>query len=226
MQNSTTPLPTRRHALMTWALAGLLATGLTALSASGAAAASKSSSSHSSSRPSQATIRKDLAAYDSCLAKHGVKLPKRPSGSHGFGSGNFHPPSGGFPSGGFGGSHGSFPGGGFPGAFGSTSKNSKFAKAQKDCKSKLPKGFSGFGGFGRPGGGTFKPTAAQQAAITKLDQCLDAHGMKVASNANFETLRSLLSTPAAKACQSDLSGVFGHPPTGTSGAGSGSGTSH
>lgn len=188
-----------------------MALGITSLAVTPAFAAKKSSAQSAS---------KAIKAYTSCLAKHGVKLPKRtghrrPSGSGGFpafggggtnssGSATGAPPSGGFPGGGF-----------FRSGTGGS--NSKYAKAAAACKSKLPKG--GFGGFGG-NGGNFKPTATQQAALTKFEQCMSAHGVQIASNASFATITSLLSADpsAASACRSDLSGAFGRrggAPTGS-----------
>lgn len=186
------------------ALAISAALGLTAFSASSAFAAKKSSS------PSASSIQKALKAYQTCLAKHGVKLPKR-SGARTGGPGGF----GGFSpgSGGTGDTTpgGPPPGGGFPGARQRFASNSKFAKAAAACKSKLPKGF---GQFGRGNGRPFTPTPAQQAALTKFEQCMAAHGVKIASNASFQTIRSLIQADpsAANACRSDLNGVFGRPP--------------
>ncbi len=182
------------------ALTVSLALGAGVFAATGASAAQK--------QPIRAAIEKALKSYETCLAKHGVKLPKR-SGTGRFG-GSGTPPSfsgGTPPAGGF---TGQRPSGGFFG--GGSGGNSKFAKAAKACRSKLPKGVGGFP-FGGGRGGTFNPTPAQKAALTKFEQCMSAHGVQIASNATFQTIRSLMQADptAARACQSDLSGVFGRP---------------
>ena len=147
-------------------------------------------------------------ALRNCLAQHGVTLKARPFGGAPPGaSGRGGPP----PAGGLGGPPSGRSGGGqFP-------KNSKFAKAFAACRSKFP-------GAGFVGQRPFKPTAAQQAALSTFEQCLATHGVKVAPNASFQTIRSLMQADpaAAKACQSDLKGVFG-PPRG-SGPGAPGGT--
>ncbi len=163
--------------------------GLSSLAVAGSPAGAASTKSSASGSDT-----KSLKAFQSCLAKHGVKLPASgPSGSVPAG-GSGSPPSGGF-------AGGSGPSGGFPGG------SSKSAKAFAACRSKMPAGLGG--GFG--GGGTFKPTAAQQQALTTFDQCMSAHGVTVSSTATFQTIRSLLQADptASKACQSDLSSVFG-----------------
>jgi hypothetical protein len=181
--------------------------GMLGFTATAASASTKASPSTSATSRSKA-----MSAFTSCLASHGVKLP---AGRHGFSHGGFSqgtPPAGGFggttpgtpPAGGSG---GGFGGGRFGGGF--ASGNSKTAKAFRACQSKLPKG--GFlGGNGAP---TFKPTAAQQAALTKFDQCMSTQGVKVATNSSFTVIRSLMTADpaAAKACQSDLSAVFARP---------------
>jgi hypothetical protein len=187
------------------------------------AAAAKSSSAKSSSSSSRS-----LAAYRTCLAKHGVKLPSG-SGSRTF-SGSF-PHNGSFPGGSFphngsfpGGSFpgGSFPGGSFPhnGSFpGRAAPNSKTAKAFAACAAKAPKGFRG--GFGGPGqGGTGAPTAAQTAALKNYDECMATHGVQIAASASYQTIRALVASDPAAAtanasCQSDLSSAFGAPPSGS-----------
>lgn len=184
------------------ALAGLvMAGGLTVALAGGPAGAA--------SRPRSPSA--GLSAFRTCMAQHGVTLrtPRRASGTT---------PSG--PPPGIGGSR---PPGGFPGFAGG--RNSKQAKALAACRSKLPSGGSGarFGGTGAP----FTPTPAQQQALATFEQCMDAHGVKIASGATIQTIRSLLRADpaAAQACQGDLRGVFG-PPPGTSGHASGTGASN
>jgi len=177
------------------ALAGLaLVGGLTVVSAAGPAAAASSSGGSrgsSSSRP-------NISAFQTCLSQHGVTFKARPAGGFPGGGPGGPPPTGGStPT--SGGSRGGFAG----------APNSKQAKAFAACRSKLPAGGFG-GGFG---GGQLKPTAAQQQALTAFEQCMSTHGVKIASGATLQTIRSLMQADptAAKACQSDLQGAFGRP---------------
>jgi hypothetical protein len=199
--------------LARWLLAG--ATVLTTAGLFGATATAASAATKASPSASAKSRAKALSAFTSCLAKHGVKLPSHTHGSFGGGFTHGSAPAGGFTGGGFGG--GGFGGGGRPpGGFGAggggfTSGNSKYAKAFRACQSKLPKGgFFGFGGHGVP---NFQPTAAQQAALTKFDECMAAQGVKVATNSSISVIHSLMTADptAARACESDLSGVFGRP---------------
>lgn len=224
------PAVLRRLGVAVASLLGALALAVTVLPASSASAASKSTSksaskssskSKSSGAKSSSTVRKAMAKFQKCLSSHGVKLPSFAGGGQHFhhsatsSSGGTFGHGGTFPHAGTavpaGGGPGPQGGGGFGGFGGSTSKTSKAFSA---CKGDLPKG-AGFG-FGGPGGqhGTFKPTPTQQAALTKFDQCMTSHGVKIASNSTFETIRKLeQADPAAKAaaqtCSSDLQGVFG-----------------
>jgi hypothetical protein len=169
----------------------------------GVIGASAASAASQSSPPSRASIQKAFKAYETCLAKHGVKLPKRtfrrPSSTGG--STSNPPPTSGT---------GAPPAGRFPG-FRIQSSTPKVKKALNACKGKLPKNL---GPFGRNGGRPVAPTPAQQAALTKFEQCMAAHGVKIASNASFQTIRSLMQADpsAANACRSDLNGAFGRPP--------------
>ncbi|HLN16390.1 MAG TPA: hypothetical protein VK277_06490 [Acidimicrobiales bacterium] len=191
-----------------------------------AAAGSTTTTTHSSSSPGtpSSSYRKALAAFESCLAKHGVKLPTfngtRPSGS-------FPRPSGSTPPSGS--NEGGFRPGGF---FGGGSTNSKSAKAYAACKSKLPAGSRGFGAFGGFGGGSSHPSAAQQAALSNYEKCMTAHGVTIASNTTFQQIQSLIrSDPSAskanQSCLQDLRAAFtppsgSHPPIGSSSSGSAS----
>jgi hypothetical protein len=202
----------------------LLVVAALGLAAGPVEAASTTTTTHSSSShgapPSSSNFGKAFAAFQKCLAQHGVKLPSRPA--------NGTRPSGSFPSGSFprpsGSNEGGFrPGGGF---FGGGSGNSKYAKALAACRSKLPAG--GFrGGFGGPeGGGTFHPSAAQQAALANYEKCMTAHGVTIASSATIQQIESLIrSDPAAskanQSCVSVLRSAFAppagsHPPNGSS----------
>ncbi len=155
-----------------------------------ATTASAASSKSSKTGPSSSSFK----AFQTCLSQHGVKSK---FGGFGHFSGGF----GGPPQNAAGGSapsSGSFP---RPGAGGFA--NSKSAKAFAVCRSKLPNA-------GRFGAGAFKPTPAQQQALTTYENCMSAHGVKIAANASFQTIRALAQADptAAQACQSDLQGVF------------------
>jgi len=164
-------------------------------SAATRSAATKSTSAKTRREPTAAQ-EKAITAFQKCLSSHGVKLPSHPAG-------------GGSP----GGSAGSsFPHGGFTGSPGSGS--SAFSKAFAACGKLAPKGFGG--GFGAGTGraaGQFKPTAAQQAALSTYEQCMSSHGVQIAASSTFATISSLIKAdPAAatanKQCQSDLQGAF------------------
>jgi hypothetical protein len=110
---------------------------------------------------------KAFEKYRKCLATHGVELPKT-DGFSGGGTPGGGPPSGSLP-------EGARPGGSVPGGNGGAPTSSlpkgvsqkKFNKAQKACRSKLPKGARG----GGPGGGS----AEFQAYLS----CLRDHGVDV-----------------------------------------------
>jgi hypothetical protein len=150
--------PGRSAALAAVTLAAGLAVGLLATSAGA----------QTPPQPNAKVFQK----YRTCLAKHGVKLPK----NGGFPGGGG--PGGSFPSGTTPG--GAVPGGGTPpsgppGGNGGTPRPSlpkgvsqkKFDRAQKACRSKLPNGGRG----GGPGGGS----EAFQAYLS----CLRDHGVNV-----------------------------------------------
>ena len=208
--------------------AGLVVVALAALPLSAASAASTSTSKPKSAAGAHpgaklpASAQKAFASFQKCLSSHGVKLPS--FGSHGGGSfgrsATGAPPSGGFSHPSTGGGSATGGGAGTPPpagrAFGGGT--SKYAKAFAACRKDAPKGFGG-GHFGGPGAGkTFKPSAAQQAALSKYVACMTSHGVKMAANATFATIRQLIAAdPAAatanKTCQSDLQGAFGPPAT-------------
>jgi len=195
MRNPGSRLPGLTCSLVA-ALSGLaLVGGLTVVLAAGPAAAASSSGTSGSSGGSSSS-RPNLSAFRTCLSQHGVTLrPRTAGGFPGAGPGGPPPTGAGAPtSGGF---RGGFAGG----------PNSKQAKAFAACRSKLPAG--GFGG--RFGGGQFKPTAAQQQALTAFEQCMSTHGVKIAPGATFQTIRSLMQADptASTACRSDLQGAFG-----------------
>jgi hypothetical protein len=205
--------------LLAVGLVGVLGLATVALAGTPAGAASKKSTTKATTKTttkSSKTAKTSEAAFEKCLSQHGVKLPSRPRTS-GSGGGGF-PGGGGFGGEGGGGFGGGAPGGGgFGGA--SPATNSKFAKAFSACRSKLPAG----GAFRRPAGGTFTPTPAQQQALTTYESCMNTHGVQIASNATFQTIRSLIASDptaaaASKDCASDLQGVFRppDPPTTTS----------
>jgi hypothetical protein len=203
---SATPVIRRAVVVIATVLTSIFSVALLATPASAASSSTGSGTSKSG---------QGAKAFETCLAQHGVKFSgvHRPGGSGSFPGA--HPGgSGSFPGGAGGG--GSFPGGrpGGAGAAGGGKTNSKSAKAFAACRSKLPAG-------GFAGGGTFKPTAAQQQALTAFEQCMSTHGVKIASTATFQTIRSLeqADPAAAKACQSDLQGAFG-PRGGAPGASS------
>ncbi len=188
------------------AVTGLVVAGLVLSFASTAIAASSSQSGTSPgfSRPKPTPAQKKAeAAFQKCLSEHGVKLPSHPTGG-----GNAAP----------GGSPGSrFPHGSFAGGSGS----SKLSKAFGACAKLAPKGFAnGFRGGSGGSGGSFKPSAAQQQALTTYEQCMSSHGVQIAAGSTFETIRSLIKEDSAaatanKACEPDLKGAF--TPPGSSG---------
>jgi hypothetical protein len=196
-------------------VAGLAVAGLLLSSAPVAlAATAPKTSTPSSSSPSKSTRpkptaaqKKAEAAFQKCLSSHGVTLPSRPTGG-----GSGFPPSGGTPGGTF--RHGSYPGG--PGGGGASTK---FSKAFAACQKLAPKGFGG--GFRGGPGGSFKPTAAEQQALTTYEQCMSSHGVQIAASSTFQTIQSLIKAdPAAaaanKQCESDLQGAFHRPGSSTS----------
>jgi len=211
MHTATLGSSTTRRA--TLALAGLLLGLLFVVALATTASAASSSG---PAKPSSSGFK----AFQTCLSQHGVKQR-----SGGFGGGGF----GGPPRPSSSNATGPPSGGGFSG--GGSSANSKSAKAFAACRSKLPKG-GHFGGGSA--GGSFKPTAAQQQALTTYESCMAAHGVKISSTANFQTIRALAQADpsAAKACQSDLQSIFpggghggGNPPSPSGATPSGGSTS-
>jgi hypothetical protein len=164
------------------------------------------------------TSAPNISAFRTCLSQHGVTLNKRPLGGFPGGSGGAGPvgtpPTGG----------GRPPGTGFAGGF-AGGRGSKYAKAFAACRSKLPAGFAG--GFAG-GSGQFKPTPAQQQALTNFEQCMSTHGVKIAAGSTFQTIRALMQADpsAANACRSDLQGVLGPLRGGSSGRAGAGGTTN
>ena len=150
---------------------GPLAVGLAALcvAAAGCGSSAKSTSSTTSTTSTTAT-RAGLAAFQSCLAQHGVKL------RGGFGSGR--PPAGGQrPS-------GSQPPSGQPptGQGGAPGLSAAQRSAFSACQSKLPAGQRG--GFGRrPSSTTTNP------ALAKYTACLKSHGVTFGKTNNQATFK-------------------------------------
>jgi hypothetical protein len=157
---------------------------LTAILAVAAFVAACGSSSSTSTGTKTASTN-SRAAFTSCLKSHGVTVPtgagrfnhkfKHGANGGGFpggGAGGSGAPSGGAPAG------GGFGGGGFGGG-GAGFGNSKFAKAIKDCESKLPasdRGKFGHGGFGgKHPSGKFKPHF-NTAALDKFVACIRKNG--------------------------------------------------
>ncbi|MGD0344376.1 MAG: hypothetical protein ABSB55_05405 [Acidimicrobiales bacterium] len=149
---------TRRGSAVRRRLAGVTVVGvaMAVAATSGVTAASASTTTTTPGSGKSGSSTAAMKAYETCLAKHGVKLP-----TGRFGSGGTRPS---FPAG-SGGTRPSFPGGtgaGFP--------NSKFAKAEKACASLRPKGTFGLGGSG---GGGF----SDSAAFAAYSSCLKLHGV-------------------------------------------------
>lgn len=192
------------------AIAALAVVGLILASAPSALAATspRKASSSGGSRPKPtAAQKKSIAAFQKCLSKHGVKLPTHSTGGHGF------PPSGGAAGGTF--PHGSFAGG---------TANSASSKAFAACAKLAPSGFGGH--FAGGPGGSFKPSAAEQQALTTYEQCMAGHGVSIAAGSTFQTIQSLIkedpsAATANKACASDLKAGFSRPRSSGSGSGSG-----
>jgi len=117
-----------------------------------------------SSKPAKAVTTKSLKAFESCLKKHGVKVPS-------FGAGK--PPKGGTPSGTF------QPGSGTPGNFKSSGKSQKALKA---CSALLPAGSQLGGGFGAP------PNVSANFAAFR--NCMTLHQVVLAKGAYGTTTSS------------------------------------
>ncbi len=145
---------------------------LLAIAAAGCGSSGKSASATTTTAGGTATAngqgRQALAAFQSCLAAHGVKLSGqfgRPSTGQ---SGNGQPPQGRPPTG---------QGQGRP-AF-----NAKQQQALTACRSKLPAGArSGFG-QGGPRGGQSNP------AFAKYTKCLRQHGVTFGATNNQAAFR-------------------------------------
>ena len=121
-----------------------------------------------------------LAAFQSCLAAHGVKLSgqfgRRPSGQA---PTNGQPPSG------------QPPQGQPPTGQGRPAANSKQQKAFAACRSKLPAGARNAFGQGAPGGGQSNP------AFAKYTKCLRQHGVTFGGT-NSQTAFKKASAACAK----------------------------
>lgn len=170
------------------------------------ASATKSSSpAKSSSSAKSSSHSSSVASFRTCLAKHGLKLRGGP--------GSF--PSGGSPPSGGSSPPSSFAGPGGPG-FAGGSGNSKFAKAFRACRSKLPAGARRF-----PSGHHFDFTASPQfkAAFDKYATCMDSHGVHVPDSfqqAEKTVKRSTAAFKAANtACAHYLTALRARPPAPT-----------
>ena len=87
--------------------------------------------------------------------------------------------------------------------------NSASSKAFAACAKLAPSGFGGH--FAGGPGGSFKPSAAEQQALTTYEQCMSGHGVPIAAGSTFQTIQSLIkedpsAATANKACASDLQG--------------------
>ena len=136
----------------------VLALGLAGFSVLIAACGGSSGASSSSSGGSS-TGKASTSAFQSCLAKHGVTLPKGANGG-GPPSGGFSgtPPSGGAPPAGAGGNP--------PSGAGGFGGNSKFQKAIQACASLQPKGAGGGAG-------------ANSTAFASYRNCMKLHGVTI-----------------------------------------------
>jgi hypothetical protein len=133
-------------------VAGAAAVSLLAIVATGCGAttspsASSATTSTTATTPGAGANTAGRAAFDACLAQHGVKLPPRPAGG---GGGNGQPPAGG--------------GGGGGGLANLTAAQRQAFTA---CRSKLPAGAGPRGGGGR----------ANNPAFAKYNTCLKQHGV-------------------------------------------------
>jgi len=173
---------------------GLTAAGVLMAACGGSSGASSSTSGGSS------TGKGSTTAFQSCLAKHGVTLPKGANGG-GPPSGGFSgtPPSGGAPASGAGGAP--------PSGAGGFGGNSKFQKAIQACASLQPKGAGGANG-------------ANSSAFASYRNCMKLHGVSVGSfspGASSTTQTTVDTTSpayqaASAACKSLLPSG-GAPPT-------------
>jgi hypothetical protein len=124
-----------------------------------------------------------LAAYQSCLAQHGVTLPSRggqngqaPPSDGAFPGGGGTPPSG-APQGGFGGGGGFRPEG---------VDDETWQKAQEACASVMP--------TGGPGGGN-------NSAFTAYRNCLTEHGVSASAGVGQLNTADAKVAAAVKACE-------------------------
>jgi hypothetical protein len=203
MQSACPSVSTRaRRALMTCALAGSIAVGLSACGSSGSSAAASSSSSSSSSSGSSARVK-----YAECLRSHGVNVPDPTAGGGAPGGG------GGAPGGG-----GTSTTGGGPGGFRQLLSTPTGQAAEKACASLRSKSFGG------PGGNP-ADSAKFAADAVKFAECMRAHNIAIPDPSSssggafgiFKDLRgsSETNSPAFKtamtACASNLpnGGHFG-----------------
>lgn len=165
-----------------------------AVAAAGCGSSNKSASATTTTTAAGTTTpngqgRQALAAFQSCLAAHGVKLNGQFGGRPPTGqSGTGQPPQGQPPTG---------QGQGKP-AF-----SAKQQKAFTACRSKLPAGARGGFGQGGPGGGQSNP------AFAKYTKCLRQHGVTFGATNNQAAFRK-----ASAACAK-----YQPKPTGGSGSG-------
>lgn len=194
--DTTTPTHKRRFvAPMRLALVlGLAGSSVLMAACGGSSGASTSTSGGSS------TGKASTSAFQSCLAKHGVTLPKGANGG-GPPSGGFSgtPPSGGAPPSGAGGNP--------PSGAGGFGGNSKFQQAIKACASYQPKGAGGGAG-------------ANSTALASYRNCMKLHGVTIGnfSPGSSSTTATTIDTTssayqaASTACKSLLPSG-GAPPT-------------
>jgi hypothetical protein len=176
----------RRGSAIRRRLAGVTVVGVAVAVAafSGITAASASTTTTTPGSGKSGSSTAAMKAYETCLAKHGVKLP-----TGRFGSGGTRPS---FPAG-SGGTQPSFPAGS-----GTGFSNSKFSKAEKACASLRPKGTFGFGG-----GGGF----SDSAAFVAYRSCLKLHGVTLPTSyrpsgtvgSSSSTTTTLAQSPKMKA---------------------------
>jgi hypothetical protein len=152
------------------AAAGLATLAIVAAGCGGSSSAASSPPSTTTTTTGSGARSANRAAFDACLAQHGVKLPGRPPGG-----GNGGPPAGGA-------------GGGGGGLANLTAAQRQAFTA---CRSKLPAGaFPGRGGGG--------PRAnASNPAFAKYTACLKQHGVTLGAT-NNQTAFAKASAACAK----------------------------
>ena len=207
---ATTTLPPKRSLVAPVRL--LLILGLAASGVFVAACGTSGSATTSTSQGSS-TGTNTAAAFQSCLANHGVTLPKRANGSGGPPGGFSGGPPGGFSGGPPGGFNGTPPSGGVPpsGADG-FGGNSKFQKAIQACASLRPKGARG-------------PNGAASTAFAAFRNCMKLHGVTVGAfgPGTSGTTQTTVDTTsaayqaAATACQALLPAGGAPPASGAAG---------